>query len=70
MMLCVLSLTQVAVEAVTVKKVDQHALPVPEEVVHAVVVAAHPLHRVQLSLSLPVNDDDMRDRLLVTGEQE
>ena len=38
---CVLSPTQVTAQAVKVQKVDQHPLPPPEEVVHAVDEAAH-----------------------------
>ena len=72
MMLCVLSLTRAAAQAVTVKKVDLHAPPPPEEeVVHAVEEAAHPqpLHTVKVSPSFPVGDDDVCDRLVVTDEQ-
>ena len=79
MMLCVLSPAQVAAQAVKVRKVDQHPLPPPEEVVHAVEEAAH--HHTHIQLKLPTNnpftqckclpggDDDMCDGLVVIGGQ-
>jgi hypothetical protein len=80
---CVLSPAQVAAQAVKVKKVDQHPLPPPEEVVHAVDEAAHhhpphtveeaahqhPLHAVQVSHSLP-GSDVVCDGLFVNEGQE
>ena len=67
-MQCVLSSTQVAEQAVVVQKVDKHVPPSPEDV-HAVEEDAHhcPLHKVQVSPSLP--DDDVCDRQIVTDEQ-